>query len=111
MGTTRLNAAMNAWIDNYDGKQVDYNQWLLKEIAHVTEHDVKRALITYLVPIFDSKSNLSVACPTTKAEEIANFFEKRGWEGVQIVPEDKLTTAFTERVNEMKCVLLLTRTG
>ena len=54
------------------------------------------ALITYLVPIFDSSSNLIVSCPPGKSGEIAAFFQKRGWgDSTEIIPEDQLSTAFT----------------
>ena len=92
--STKLSAAMNAWVNNYDGKQVDYDQWLLSKIALVEEQDVMHALITYLVPIFDPKSNLAITTPTNKAEDIGKYFEQRGWSKVEIVAEDKLSTYF-----------------
>ena len=56
--------------------------------------DAMNALVRYLVPIFDKESNLVVACPTNKAEEISNFFSKRGWGDLQTIPEDKLSSTF-----------------
>jgi len=93
--STRLGATMNAWAANYCGLQNDYDQWLLSQIAAVTEHDVMQAITTYLVPLFDPQiSNLVITCPTNKTEIISNYFQERGWKGLEIVPEDKLYTAF-----------------
>merc|ERR1719232_321716 len=91
--STRLGAAMNAWVANYCGEQIDYNQWLLSQIGAVTEQDVMHALTTYLIPMFDPQiSNLVITCPTNKTEIISNYFQERGWTGLEIVPEDKLYT-------------------
>ena len=92
--STRLGAAMNSWVQNYEGKKVDYDQWLLGQVSKVTEKDAMKALVTYLVPIFDKESNLVVACPMNKAEEISTFFSKRGWADLQTIPEDKLSSTF-----------------
>ena len=93
--STKLNAAMNSWVGNYCGKQVDYDQWMLSQIDKVSKENALHALITYLVPIFDAKSNLSVACPTNKADEICDYFKNRGWgANAKIIPENKLSAAF-----------------
>merc|ERR1711957_196140 len=94
--STKLSAAIDAFAGNYERtrKQVDYDQWLLRNIGHVTVEDALHALVTYLIPLFESTSNLAVTCPSNKLEEIGEFFRSRGWDDVQLVPEDKLCKAF-----------------
>mmetsp|Transcript_3402 Transcript_3402/g.4919 ORF Transcript_3402/g.4919 Transcript_3402/m.4919 type:complete len:543 (+) Transcript_3402:1-1629(+) len=92
--STKLSAATDAWVGSYLGEKVDYNQWLLSKIAEVTTDDAMHALVTYLIPLFDPKSNLSVACPTNKAEEISEYFAQRGWTDVKNISEDKLCDSF-----------------
>ena len=53
------------------------------------------ALKTYLVPIFEPTSNLSVTCPTNKADDISEFLRSRGWKNLQLIPESKLSTLYS----------------
>jgi len=93
--STKLSAATDAWVGNYLGKQVDYDQWLLSKVAEVTIDDAMHSIINYLLPIFDPKSNIAVSCPTNKVEEISKYFTERGWVDVKTIPEEKLCKTFS----------------
>jgi hypothetical protein len=45
---------MNAWVDSYDFKQIDYDQWLLSKMGEVTEQDAMNDVIPNLIPFFST---------------------------------------------------------
>mmetsp|Transcript_1283 Transcript_1283/g.2062 ORF Transcript_1283/g.2062 Transcript_1283/m.2062 type:complete len:495 (+) Transcript_1283:1288-2772(+) len=92
--STKLSAASQAWSSSYLGKKVDYDKWILSEISKVTVEDVMSSLVKYLIPLFDTQSNLSVTCPANKFDEICDYFTSKGWKDLQKISEDKLCKTF-----------------
>lgn len=75
---------------------MDYDRYLLSRISEVSSVDVMHALVTHLVPIFDTSSKLAIACPTNKLDQVYDFFTNRGWTNLKKVPEEKLFSAFDD---------------
>lgn len=73
---------------------MDYDKFILSGISEVTADDVKHALITYLVPIFDPSSKLAITCPANKLDHVHDYFTKRGWTNLKKVPEEDLFATF-----------------
>eukprot|EP00966_Prymnesium_polylepis_P081580 1889712-Prymnesium_polylepis.1 len=93
---TRLAAALGAWSGSYDGKQVDYDRWLLKEIDGVGADDVLHALKVYVLPLFDAgSSNLVVTCPTNKLDAVGDGLEEERGAIVRRLTEEGLHAAFS----------------
>jgi Zn-dependent M16 (insulinase) family peptidase len=91
--STRIDAATVAWVGQYMGKRADHSQWILGEMARVTQEDALCAIRRYIVPLFDPLANVSIACPANKVDSICAALAKRGIDA-RHVPEDKLTSAF-----------------
>ena len=75
---------------------MDYDQYLLSSLVEVSADDVLCVIKNKLVPIFDSKSKLSIACPSNKLDPVYDYFTKRGWTNLMKVPEEKLFSAFLD---------------
>ena len=90
---TKLDAAVAAWESQYEGKRVDYDRWLLAEVAKVTAEDVLHVVRKYIVALFDPIANVVFTCPTSKSAAIVTEMEKRS-DDVRAVPEEKLCSVF-----------------
>ena len=92
--SSKLSAATSSFVRTFKGEKMDYDIYLLSRIAEVTAEDIMNAVVTHLVPIFDPSSKLSVTCPTSKLDDVYEYFTKKGWTNPKKVPEENLFTAF-----------------
>jgi len=96
--SSKLSAATGSFVRTFKGEKMDYDKYLLACIAKVTSADIMAAIVTHLVPIFDPRSKLVVACPTSKLDAVHDYFTKKGWSNLKRVPEEDLFTAFVSDV-------------
>jgi len=96
--SSKLSAATGSFVRTFKGEKMDYDKYLLACVAKVTSADIMAAIVTHLVPIFDPRSKLVVACPTSKLDAVHDYFTKKGWSNLKRVPEEDLFTAFVSDV-------------
>lgn len=96
--SSKLSAATSSFVRTFKGEKMDYDKYLLACVAKVTSSDIMAAVVTHLVPIFDPRSKLVVACPTSKLDAIHDYFTTKGWSNLKKVPEEDLFTAFISDV-------------
>ena len=92
--STRLSAAAAAWESAYEGKGVDYGEWLLTQVDDVSPDDVLHAIKKYVLPLFDPSANLAATCPPNKLDSDAEGLQAALGVPVRKLQEDSLYSAF-----------------
>merc|ERR1712183_880294 len=64
--------------DSLKRQPPDQLQWLLREVQQVTEKEVRAALQTHVLPLFNGSCGrtVSIVCPAQKREELEDGLSK-----------------------------------